>query len=167
MYEQIDPVVYVYAPESDDVKNYLDNIKGFNSREDNPTSWEEIVYTGNDYFEKLLAEKPGNVMVTSGNNAKKTEYILKGLEANINMLADKPLVITPDQYPMLEKAFQLAREKNLLLLDIMLMRYDAANNIQRELSKIPGIFGELQQGSLEKPAITSESVHHFFQIHCR
>ena len=163
MYEQIDPVVHVYAPESDDVKNYLDNIKGFNSREDNPTSWEEIVYTGDDYFEKLLAEKPGNVMVTSGNNAKKTEYILKGLEADINMLADKPLVITPEQYPMLEKAFQLAQEKNLLLLDIMLLRYDAANNIQRELSKIPGIFGELQQGSLEKPAITSESVHHFFK----
>ena len=57
MYEQIDPVVHVYAPESDDVKNYLDNIKGFNSREDNPTSWEEIVYSGDDYFEKLLAEK--------------------------------------------------------------------------------------------------------------
>jgi predicted dehydrogenase len=37
----------------------------------------------------MIAEKKGNVVVLSGNNAKKTEYILKALEAGFNVLADK------------------------------------------------------------------------------
>ena len=105
MYEQVDPKVYVYAPEGPDVIDHLAKIEGFNNREENPTSWEMEVYTGPDYLEKMLEEKPGNVMVTAGNNAKKTEYILKTIEAGINVLADKPMVITPEDFPMLEEAF--------------------------------------------------------------
>ena len=75
MYEQIDPTVYVYAPEGDDVTQHLARIEGFNKRAESPTAWVEKVYTGTDYLEKMLAEKPGNVMMVAGNNAKKTEYI--------------------------------------------------------------------------------------------
>ena len=74
MYEQVDPVVHVYAPEGPEVQSYLNRIRDYNSRPDHPTRWEEQVYTGPDFLEKMLSEKPGNVMVVSGNNAKKTEY---------------------------------------------------------------------------------------------
>jgi predicted dehydrogenase len=163
MYEQVDPTVYVYAPEGADVEDHLNRINGFNTRAENPTSWEEVVYKGSDFFEKMLANKPGNVMMVSGNNAKKTEYILKTIEAGINVLADKPMVITPDEFPKLEQAFQVAAEKGVLLYDIMTERHEITTMLQRELSQSREVFGELVVGTEENPAITKESVHHFFK----
>jgi predicted dehydrogenase len=163
MYEQVDPVVHVYAPEGPDVKDHLNRIEGYNNREEDPTSWKEIVYTGPDYFEKMLEETPGNVMVVSGNNAKKTEYILDAVEAGINVLADKPMVIDPEEFPLIEKAFRIAEENGVLLYDIMTERYEITTLLQRELSMIHEVFGELTEGSPEEPAITKESVHHFFK----
>ena len=163
MYDQVDPVVHVYAPEGPDVKDHLGRIEGFNTRTDNPTSWETVVYTGPDFFEKMLSEKPGNLMVVSGNNAKKTDYILKTIEAGINVLADKPMVIFPEDFPRLEKALKVAEEKNVLLYDIMTERHEVTTILQRELSKIPEVFGVIQEGTPEEPAITKESVHHFFK----
>lgn len=163
MYEQVDPVVYVYAPEGPDVEGHLALINNYNTRAENPTAWEEKVYKGEDFFEKMLTEKPGNVMVVAGNNAKKTEYILKTVEAGINVLADKPMVITPENFPVLEQAFQVAAEKGVLLYDIMTERYEITTILQRELSKVQEVFGALQAGTPEEPAITKESVHHFFK----
>ena len=163
MYEQVDPIVHVYAPEGADVEDHLNRINGYNTRAESPTAWEEVVYKGDDFFEKMLSDKPGNVMVVSGNNAKKTEYILKTIEAGINVLADKPMVITPDEFPKLEQAFQVADEKGVLLYDIMTERHEITTMLQRELSQIREVFGELQVGTEENPAITKESVHHFFK----
>ena len=64
------------------------------TRAENPTRWKEEVYTGNDFFEKMLAEKKGNVVVLSGNNQKKTEYILKSLENGFNVLPINPWSLT-------------------------------------------------------------------------
>ena len=163
MYDQVDPVVYVFAPEGPDVQDHLNRINGFNTRAEDPTSWDEKVYTGDDFLEKMLAEKPGNVMIVSGNNAKKTEFIGKTIEAGINVLADKPMVITPDEFPKIEQAFKTAEEKGVLLYDIMTERHEVTTILQRELSKIPEVFGTLQTGTAEEPAITKESVHHFFK----
>lgn len=163
MYDQVDPTVYVYAPEGPDLQGHLALINNYNTRAESPTSWKEKIYTGPDFFEKMLAEKPGNVMVTAGNNAKKTEYILKTVEAGINVLADKPMVITPDEFPKLEQAFQVAAEKGVLLYDIMTERHEITTILQRELSQSREVFGELQVGTEENPAITKESVHHFFK----
>ncbi len=163
MYDQVDPTVYVYAPEGPDVQDHLEQIEAYNTREKSPTSWVEKVYTGDDYLEQMLAEKPGNVMVTAGNNAKKTEYILKTIQAGIHVLADKPMVIFPEEFPTLEKAFQVAGEKGVLLYDIMTERYEITTILQRELSQMPGIFGTLEQGTVDDPAITKESVHHLFK----
>ncbi len=163
MYEQVSPTVYVYAPEGPDVEGHLSLIESYNTRSENPTAWEEKVYTGPDYFEKMLEEKPGNVMVTAGNNAKKTEYILKTVEAGINVLADKPMVISPEEFPKLEQAFKVAEEKGVLLYDIMTERNEITTILQRELANSPEVFGTLQTGTEEEPAITKESVHHFFK----
>jgi len=163
MYEQVDPVVYVYAPEGPDVEGHLALVNNYNTRAESPTAWEEIVYLGPDYFEKMLADKPGNVMVAAGNNAIKADYILKTIEAGVNVLADKPMVITPDEFPKLEQAFKVAAEKGVLLYDIMTERHEITTILQRELSQIREVFGELQVGTEENPAITKESVHHFFK----
>ena len=163
IYERVDPVVHVYAPEGPDLEGFLARIEGYNSRTEQPTSWRMRVYSGSDYLEKMLAEKAGNVMVTAGNNAQKTEYIMRAVAAGLNVLADKPMVIRPDEFPLLIEAFRTADENGVLLYDVMTERYEITNILQRELSMIPAVFGELEKGSAEDPAITKESVHHLFK----
>jgi predicted dehydrogenase len=163
IYEQVDPTVFIYAPEGPDLQGHLDLISGYNTRAEEPTAWIKKIYTGDDFLEKMLEEKPGNVMVTAGNNAKKTDYILKSIQSGINVLVDKPMVISPEDFPKLEEAFKIAQEKGLLLYDIMTERYEITTMLQRELSQLPEVFGTLQTGTPEEPAITKESVHHFFK----
>ncbi len=161
MYEMVDSTVHIYAPEGPELKAHLKLVESYNNRQADPTSWETKIYTGPDYLEKMISEKPGNVVVLAGNNAKKTEYILASVEAGLNVLADKPMVITPEEFPVLEEAFKVADEQGVLLYDIMTERYEISTILQRELSQIPEVFGELLEGTPEEPAITKESVHHF------
>ncbi len=162
-YKDVDSTVYVYAPGGDDLKLHLDRINGYNSRKESPTNWNEEVYTGPDFFEKLLADRKGNVVVLSGNNEKKTEYILKSLEAGFNVFADKPMAITTEDFELLKKAFEVAKKKELLLYDIMTERFEINTILQKEISMIPEIFGELEKGTFASPAISKESVHHFYK----
>ena len=93
MYDQISPEVFVYAPVvGTDLSEHIKKIDGYNTRTDKPTAWKEKIYTGSDYFEKMLNEKPGNVVVLAGNNRIKTDYIKKSVAAGLNVLADKPMV---------------------------------------------------------------------------
>ena len=84
VYDNVDSVVYVYAPEGKDLELHIDRIRGFNTRKGNPTNWIEEVYMGPDFFEKMLKEQPGNVLVLSGNNAKKDDYIIRTINLGIN-----------------------------------------------------------------------------------
>ena len=56
MYDNVDSEVHVYAPSGPDLQLHLDRINGFNTRQENPTNWKEQVYTGNDFFERMLDE---------------------------------------------------------------------------------------------------------------
>ena len=163
MYPQVSPVVRVYSPGGDDLQQHLARIEAFNTRAENPTKWEEKVYTGADFLEKMCAERAGNVVVISGNNAKKTKYILDAVGAGFNVLADKPMAIVPEDFEPLQKAFALAAEKHVLLYDIMTERSEITTVLQKELSQQPAVFGTLEQGTPDDPAITKESVHHYFK----
>ena len=163
-YEQISNQVYVYAPQGNDVEEHLKKIEGYNTREETPTNWKEIVYLGPDFLEKMIAERKGNVLVTAGNNRKKTEYIKQALEAGIHVLADKPMAINRANFNLLKECFDIAKQKNVLLYDIMTERHEITTILQRELSRIPVIYGEQLPGTPEEPAIVKESVHHFFKV---
>ena len=163
MYDTVDKVVNVYAPPGPDLDLHLRRIDGFNTREDNPTDWQMVVHRCDDPLGKMLAEKPGNVVVLSGNNARKSEYILKCVEAGLNVLADKPMVINPKGYEDLKKAFKAAEKNHVLLYDIMTERFEITTVLQRELSHMPALFGKPVPGTPEEPSVTKESVHHFFK----
>jgi len=164
MYDQVSPDVHVYAPESPDYKQHLGRITSYNTRAVNPTSWNEIAYTGPDFFEKMISEKAGNVVVLSGNNKKKAEYITKSINAGLNVLADKPMIISPEDFPALQAAFVTAKEKGVLLYDIMTERHEVTTILQKLLSQKPEIFGTLTSGTKDEPAVTKISVHHFSKI---
>ena len=163
MYDLISPEAYVYAPEGPDVKEHLKKIKGYNTTAENPTAWIEKVYTGSDYLGKMLAEKPGNVVILAGNNRMKTDYIKKSVEAGLNVLSDKPMVISPEKIGELEEAFKIAQGKGVLLYDIMTGRFEINSILLKELSQLPEIFGKLQNGTPALPAIEMSYVHHYYK----
>jgi predicted dehydrogenase len=163
MYDDIDSTVHVYAPDGSDLKFHLDRINAYNTRKENPTHWNEEVYTGNDFFEKMLAEKKGNVVILAGNNQKKTDYILQSLQNGFNVLGDKPMAIDSKGFDKLKEAFDVAAKNNLLLYDIMTERFEITSVLQRELSMIPEVFGTLEKGRPDDPAIVKESVHYFYK----
>src|SRR5215210_2208388 len=80
MYANVAGRVHVYAPLGADLVAHLNRILGFN--------------TGPDALQRLLAERPGNVVVLSGRNRHKIDYILAAVNAGLHVLADKPWVIT-------------------------------------------------------------------------
>ena len=64
---------------------------------------------------------------------------------------------------MLKEAYNLAAENGVLLYDIMTERYEITTILQKELSGQADLFGELEKGTPDNPAISKESVHHFFK----
>jgi len=163
MYPQVSPVVHVYAPAGADLQEHLKRIDAFNSRADQPTHWEEKVYAGPDFLERMLKDRAGNVVVLAGNDARKTEYINRSVSAGFNVLADKPMAITPADFDLLRKAFTRAAAHKVLLYDIMTERYEITSILQRELARMPELFGRLEPGTPDQPAVVIESVHHFFK----
>lgn len=163
MYPQVDPTVHVYAKKGLDLQLHLDKIKGYNSSTTAPTNWVEKVYEGDDYLKRMLEEKKGNVVVLAGNNQLKTDYILKSVQAGFNVFSDKPMVINEKGFNQLRQAFAVAKKKDLLLYDIMTERYEITTILQKAFSMEPALFGVLQKGTAAEPAVTKESVHHFYK----
>lgn len=163
MYPVVDSIIHIFAPEKPELKDHLNRIASYNNREADPTAWNLEVYSGPDYLQKMISQKPGNVMMVAGKNDQKIDYILAAVENGIHVYADKPLVINQEGFQKLKKAFQIAGENDLLLYDIMTERFEITTLLQRELSMISDVFGELENGTPENPAITKESVHHFFK----
>lgn len=160
---QVDPEVYIYAPEGPDLDMHMKRIEGFNNRKEDPTDWTYHVYTGPDFLQRMLQEKPGNVMVTAGNNRLKTTYIHQSVDHGINVLSDKPMAIDEEGWELLVKAFEVAGEKGVLLYDIMTERKEVTTKIQRRLARHDELFGKLVTGSPEKPAIIQKNTHHLLK----
>ncbi len=161
MYPEINPEVHVYGTSSADLDLHLNRIEAYNQRDENPTSWKSVVYDKEDFYERFKKEAKGSVVMLSGNNKKKTEYILNAIENGFHVYADKPMVIHPEEYKALEKAFLIAQEKNLLLYDIMTERSEITTVLQKELSQMKTVFGTLVEGNENAPAIVKSSVHHY------
>ena len=161
--KQVNDTVLVYAPEGDELTQYLASIEGYNNRSENPTNWVLVVYSGDDYLEKMIEEKKGNVVILAGNNREKTNYIAKSINAGYNVLSDKPMAIDKAGFRLLEATYDSARSHDVYLYDVMTERYDIINTLTRELVNSKELFGELQDGTVEEPAIVMENVHHFFK----
>jgi len=163
MYPEVSDLVHVYAPNGPEVDAHLALIDRYNTDPDRPTSWQEKVYRGDDFFQKMIAERKGNLVVLAGNNRDKIGYIAQSVDAGLNVLADKPMAIDADGFAKLKQAFATAADKNVLLYDIMTERYEINTMLQKAFSELPDFFGGLVEGSADNPAITKESVHHFFK----
>lgn len=161
--KRLSDTVHIYSPGGLDLEMHMERIEGFNNRDENPTQWVSEIYTGEDYLERMIQEQPGNVMVTAGNNQKKTNYLLNAIGEGIHVLSDKPMAIDSRGWEILVNAFDLSRQNDVLLYDIMTERSEVTSRLLRILISEPGVFGELIQGSVDEPAIYKESVHHLYK----
>ena len=105
IYPGVNPKVYVFAPEGPDLRDFKTRVEGYRTRTDNPALWEIKEFRGPDFFERMIKEKPGNVLILAGNNRKKTDYILKAVQNGISVFSDKPMAINSANFNELEKAF--------------------------------------------------------------
>ncbi len=159
----MDSTVYVYAPDSLSIHEYLSRIRSVNISNELPFKWREVVYTGTDYLERMIQDHKGNVVVLAGNNQKKIEYLEQAVNAGMNVFSDKPMVINPEGFEHLKKVYDEAEKKHLLVFDMMTERYAMLNKIQRSLMQDTVLFGKLKKGSPDHPAILESSVHHFYR----
>lgn len=163
MYPQVDSIIHVFAPEGAEVRDFLSKIEQYNTRTENPTSWKVNTNYGDDYLQQMIAQKPGNVMVVAGKNSKKIDYILEAVKAGLNVYADKPLVINSEGFEKLKEAFKIAEDNGVMIYDIMTERFESTTMMQKLFSTLPQVFGEMVDGTIDEPAISKESVHHFFK----
>ena len=165
-YEGVSKDVRVFAPKGPDLEAHQKLVTAFNTREKDPTAWNEIVYTGDDYLAKALAAdaKDSSVVVLAGKNNLKADYYLAAVKAGFNVLSDKPMAITPDAFAKFEEAAALAEKKGLYFADIMTERNEITTILQRALVAAKDLYGEQEKGTPEDPAVTKVSVHHFCKL---
>jgi predicted dehydrogenase len=164
MYAGLNPTVSVYAPMGPDVVDYLNRIALFNSRKDNPTAWKIELHAGPDFFERMLKEHPGNVVILTGRNRPKIDRIEASIHAGLNVLADKPWIISSRDVPRLERVLNEAEKKQLIAYDIMTERYEITSILQKDLVNNEGVFGKLVTGTDAEPAVTARSIHHLMKV---
>jgi predicted dehydrogenase len=163
IYPGVSDTVHVYAPLGPDLIAHLSRISQFNQRGENPTRWRMEIHTGPDFLERMLKERPGNVVVLSGRNQGKIDRILACLNAGLNVLADKPWIIAAANLPKLEAALDTAEAKGLVAYDVMTERYEIATILQKELLADPALSGGIVGGTELEPAVFMESVHHLMK----
>lgn len=156
----IDPQVVVFAAPGDDLDAHVERIARFNSRAERPTSWKLDVRSGPDWRERFRRERPGNVVVIAGRNRSKIDLILEAVSLGYCVLADKPWIIDAADFPKLEKVFAEADRQGIFAWDIMTERFEATTRLQRTLMNDPDVFGELQTGGGNEPALEFKSVHY-------
>ena len=137
---------HVYAPEGPDLDDYLRKIDGYNTRTQEPTRWRTQLHTGADFLDRFAADRRGDVVVISGNNRRKTEYLSRAVAAGVHTLADKPMAIDKAGFAALDTAFATARDRSVLLYDIMTERHEITTMLQKEFSTIAPVFGGLVAG---------------------
>ncbi len=158
MYAEVSPRVHIYAPLGPDILAHLNRISGFNNWPDRPTGWQLEVHTGPDFQERLLREKPGNVVILSGRNRGKIDRILAAVQAGLNVLADKPWVIAATDLFKLDAALSTAESRGLIAYDIMTERYEITSILQKELVNDPETFGTILPGTAEEPGVFRRGV---------
>jgi len=164
MYPNVSPKVDVYAPLGPDLIGHLARVSAFNLRPEKPTSWQLEVHTGPDFFERMLKEKPGNVVVISGRNNGKIDRVSKSVGAGLNVLVDKPWILKSADLPKLDAVLAEADSKGLVAYDIMTERFEVTTILQKELVNDHATFGEPVAGTPTEPGVYMESIHYLMKV---
>lgn len=162
-YEGVSSLVGIYAPVGEDFVEHMGRVIPFNTRKDDPAGWRYRIYLGPDPQQKMLEEKFGDMVVLSGRNNQKIERILASVKAGLNVLSDKPWLIDPEKFPLLEETLAMAESQGLVAYDIMTERYEITTILQRMIANHQPVFGQITAGTPDDPAAVKKSVHNFYK----
>src|SRR6058998_3907553 len=123
MYPGVSERVDVYAPLGPDLTEHLNRIVAFNTRSEQPTRWAMEVHASPDFFQRMLRERPGNVVVLSGRNRGKIARILASVQAALHVLGDKPWILEADDLAKVEAVLADADRNGSVAYDIMTERF--------------------------------------------
>lgn len=151
--------VYVYANAGPDVDAFIELVESFNARVQDPTHWKLNVYRGPDHLERLLRERPGDVVIVAGKNDTKLGNIARLHAVGLFVLGDKPWLIQPEQLALVHSV----SASPPLAMDIMTERYEIANRVQRALIGHAEVFGAFRDDGAQ-PAISMKSTHHLYKM---
>ena len=160
----VSPVVHIYAPLGPDLVEHLGRLSLFNHRAENPTTWQLEIHTSPDFFPRMLREKPGNAVVLAGRNDVKIGYIEGSVDAGLNVLADKPWIIRAQDLPRVETVLNRATSKGVAAYDLMTERYEITTILQKALVNDPSVFGTIERGTPQQPAVEMRSVHYVLKL---
>ena len=164
MYPGVDARVDVYAPPGWDLDEHLKRVAAFNARAAQPTTWQTELHTGTDFLQRMLREKPGNVVIMSGRNRPKLDRIAGSIGAGLHVLGDKPWILNSADLPKLDAVLAEADRRGVVAYDIMTERFEITTMLQRALVNDRDVFGSIVKGSEADPGVYMESVHHLMKV---
>ena len=163
-YDGISHDVGIYAPVGDDFIDHMNRVIPFNTRKDDPADWRYRIYLGPDFRDAVFRERFGDIAILSGKNDVKIDNIKACIDSGFNVLADKPWVIEPSKFSLLETVLTEAEQKGLVAYDIMTERFEITSILQRLVVNYEPVFGAMTNGSPDDPAVEKSSVHHLSKV---
>lgn len=150
--------VFVYTEDGPDLQRFLALVATFNSRDKQPTGWRLRTYRGSDYLDRLIADKPGDVVLLAGKNNTKLHDIARLQAAGLAVLGDKTWLIDEHELPIVD----LVANRSPLAMDMMTERHDDGHRILQALVCDADVFGDFVREG-DTPAIQLTSVHHLYK----
>jgi len=147
--------IFVYAEAGRELDDFLALIEAFNGRAEEPTSWRPVVWTGARPIERLIAERPGSVVVLAGRNDRKMSAMRRLHDAGCHVLADKPWLVGGVGLDDLRHVLA----EGPLAVEMMTGRHEITSILVGKLARERELFGGFDVGG-RRPAIEISGVHH-------
>ena len=147
--------IFVYAPPGAELDDFLALVEAFNRRAQRPTAWKPVVRAGDRSLERLIADRPSDVVILAGRNDRKMAMMRRLHDAGFHILADKPWLAGPDGLDDLRHTLS----GGPLAVEIMTGRHEITSRLTRKLVGEREVFGGFDSRRTG-PAIEISSVHH-------
>ena len=107
----------------------------------------------------MAADRPGNIVVLSGRNRAKIDYILAALEAGLHVLADKPWIIRSRRpAASWKRRSTRADAKGLIAYDIMTERFEITRCCSANWSTTPRFSARRAGSEQSRPSTWRASI---------
>jgi len=148
--------IFVYAPPGAELDDFLALIDAFNRRPERPTAWKPVVRAGDGALERLVGDRPADVVILAGKNDRKMAMMRRLHDAGFHVLADKPWLAGPGGLEDLRHTLS----GGPLAVEIMTGRHEITSKLARKLVGETEVFGGFDGEGMGKPAIEISSLHH-------
>lgn len=152
----LSPTVRVYHAPENSLTAFRGMVEKIKAKEQ---GW-EIGYSSSPNPLETMLRQRGDILVLACPNVDKIDVINQAAQAGYRLiLSDKPWVIEPEGMKPLENAVEEASKQGTILYDVMTERYELGTIMQDLIMCNTELFGVLEKGSVDQPAITKNSVH--------